>query len=130
LSLGERDGVICFDGSEMAIIEALVLDSVNESSIESHVQKAMISYNPVGVPYVFVIVYYKAKSWNMFWTKYKAYQNRLEISDLEIEQQETFEPQVDTLHAESLRHIQYVYRSNNRTAPVIVSHIAINLDSP
>jgi hypothetical protein len=129
LSLGERDGMICFDGNDIAVIEALILDSVKADYIENHVSKAMISYNPVGVHFIFVVVYYKAKSWNTFWDSYKAYLNRLEISEFQIAHQETFETPQDVLMAENLRHIQYVYQSKNRSAPLIVQHIAFNLSS-
>lgn len=71
-SAGEVDILLCKDGKEIALIEALKLECLNTSYIDEHIKKAIINYNALGVA-TFIIAYVSVSDFGGFWEKYYAY---------------------------------------------------------
>lgn len=61
---GERDWVLTNsgEGGEIAIFEALVLKDVDKSYIDTHVEKAVVKYDAVGLAQAYIVVYYEGES--------------------------------------------------------------------
>lgn len=72
-SSGSVDLMICQDAFPIAIIEALKLNSVNKSSIQRHINKLLVNYDPNGLPYAFLIAYYTEKAFSTFCTSFEEY---------------------------------------------------------
>ena len=72
-SSGAVDLLICQDSFPVAIIEALKLNSVNKSSIQRHINKLLVNYDPNGLPYAFLIAYYTEKAFSSFCTSFEDY---------------------------------------------------------
>ena len=72
-SSGSVDLLICQDSFPIAIIEALKLNSVNKSSIQRHINKLLVNYDPNGLPYAFLIAYYTEKAFSTFCTSFEEY---------------------------------------------------------
>ena len=66
---GEVDIMIAKNGQEKALIEGVKLDSVNTNYINSHIEKAIGAYNPLGVA-TFIIAYINTNNFSNFWEKY------------------------------------------------------------
>lgn len=66
---GEVDILIAKNGQEKALIEGVKLDSVNIKYINSHIEKAIGAYNPLGVA-TFIITYINTNNFSDFWRKY------------------------------------------------------------
>lgn len=69
---GELDILLCENGKEIALIEALKLTSVVQATISSHIDKAVTNYNQQGTP-TFIIAYVGAPDFNDFWKRYFRY---------------------------------------------------------
>lgn len=69
---GEVDILILKQDKEIALLEGLKLGSVNKRYINTHIEKATNSYNPLGSP-VFIIIYSTAKDFKGFWERYLNY---------------------------------------------------------
>ncbi|MBD5144107.1 MAG: hypothetical protein HDT22_10965 [Ruminococcus sp.] len=69
---GSVDLLVSKNGNEVAIIEGLILESVEKSIISSHINKAIINYNPLSKP-VFLLSYVKASNYSSFWDKCFSY---------------------------------------------------------
>ena len=65
---GSVDILISKNGNEVAIIEGLILESIDKKYISSHIDKAIINYNPLSSP-VFLLAYVKASDYTLFWEK-------------------------------------------------------------
>ena len=65
-SSGEIDLLICRASLPLAIIEALKLESVNKNVLQRHIDKLLINYDPNGVPYSYIVVYYTGKHFSDF----------------------------------------------------------------
>ena len=65
-SSGEIDLLICRASLPLAIIEALKLESVN-------IDKLLINYDPNGVPYSYIVVYYTGKHFSGFCASFGEY---------------------------------------------------------
>lgn len=72
-SSGSVDLLICQDSFPIAITEALKLNSVNKSSIQRHINKLLVNYDPNGLPYAFLIAYYTEKAFSTFCTSFEEY---------------------------------------------------------
>ena len=88
---GEVDILIAKNGQEKALIEGLKLNSFNTSYINSHIEKAIGAYNPLGVA-TFIIAYINTNNFSDFWEKYyrhiSSYQftEKLVLSNTELEE--------------------------------------------
>ena len=60
---------ICKNGLPIAMIEGLKVDPVNRSYIQTHIDKVLVNYDPVGCLYAYVIFYVTSKSFSEFWRK-------------------------------------------------------------
>lgn len=69
---GEVDLLLCKDGKEIAIIEALKLSSLDTKTINDHIKKAIINYNALGVA-TFIIAFVSANDFGDFWKRYYDY---------------------------------------------------------
>lgn len=66
---GEIDLVLYNDGLPIALMEGLKLSSVDTTKIDSHINKALDNYNPIGCPLVYILMYVTAKGFKEFWEK-------------------------------------------------------------
>lgn len=66
---GEVDILISKNNKEIAIIEALKLNSVESDYIKKHIEKAIINYNPLGTA-TFLVAYGSAADFGGFWERY------------------------------------------------------------
>ena len=57
------------DKFPVAIIEGMCLKSFNRLELESHISKALTKYDPLGCPYVFVLIYVSVKDFSKFYHK-------------------------------------------------------------
>lgn len=71
---GEVDLLLKKEQKEVAIIEGLKLDSVNEKYIQEHIDKAVVNYNALGTP-TFIIAYVKTANFLDFWNRLCVYLN-------------------------------------------------------
>lgn len=76
-SLTEKDAglvdvLLCKDGKETVLIEALKLDCINQEYVSHHIAKATSNYNPLGTPTI-ILAYVKTADFVSFWNKYIAY---------------------------------------------------------
>lgn len=71
-SAGEVDLLLTKDGKEIAIFEGLKLDSVCESNINDHIDKAINNYNALGTA-TFIVAYVTVVNFGDFWSKYYNY---------------------------------------------------------
>lgn len=72
-SSGEVDLLICKDSLPIGIIEALKLESVNKSVLQKHIHKLLVNYDPNGLPYAYLVVYYTGKTFARFCTSFAEY---------------------------------------------------------
>lgn len=72
-SSGEIDLLICRASFPFAIIEALKLESVNKTSLQRHINKLLVNYNPNGLPYAYLVVYYTEKNFSSFCASFDEY---------------------------------------------------------
>ena len=79
---GEVDILLTEEGKEIAIYEGLKLNSVNQDYINSHIDKAIVNYNVLGVA-TFIVAYVSSADFEAFWERYtshlKEYKFPLEI---------------------------------------------------
>jgi len=66
---GEVDLMLYNEGLPVALMEGLKLDSVDTTKIDSHINKAMVNYDPIGCPLVYILMYVTAKKFDEFWEK-------------------------------------------------------------
>ena len=66
---GEVDLMLYNDGLPIALMEGLKLSSVDTTKIDSHINKALENYNPIGCPLVYILMYVTAKGFKEFWEK-------------------------------------------------------------
>lgn len=72
-SSGEIDLLIYRASFPIAIIEALKLESVNKTSLQRHINKLLVNYNPNGLPYAYLVVYYTEKNFSSFCASFDDY---------------------------------------------------------
>ncbi len=65
---GEVDILLSRQEREVALIECLKLESVNTNTLDTHIQKAIKNYNPLGTP-TFIIMYVGSKNFSEFWSR-------------------------------------------------------------
>lgn len=69
---GEVDILLLRQEREAALIECLKLKDVNTNSLDTHIQKAIKNYNPLGTP-TFIIMYVGSENFSGFWSRCYAY---------------------------------------------------------
>lgn len=80
---GEVDIMIAKNGQEKALIEGVKLDSVNAKYINSHIEKAIGAYNPLGVA-TFIIAYINTNNFSDFWRKYYRHISGYQFTEISI----------------------------------------------
>jgi len=65
----EVDILLTKDGKEIAIYEGLKIDSVNQTYIDTHIDKAIINYNALGTA-TFIVAYVNSSNFESFWERY------------------------------------------------------------
>ena len=65
---GAVDIVVRRLNKEVAVVEGMILDCIDKKYISSHIDKALINYNPLSSP-VFLLAYVKASDYTSFWKK-------------------------------------------------------------
>ena len=78
------------DNKEVAILEALRLNSVNASDIKEHVDKAITNYNALGTP-TFLLIYVGSANFGDFWNRFLMYMKGYTFS---LERKKAVEEQV------------------------------------
>lgn len=73
---GEIDIMIRWNGLPCAIIEGVKLRSVDSSILDTHINKVLSNYNPIGCPFVFLLIYAEMKDFNGFWDKLTKHMQR------------------------------------------------------
>lgn len=68
----EVDILLAKDGKEIAIYEGLKLDSVNQSYIAIHIDKAIVNYNALGTA-TFIVSYVNTANYKAFWNRFSSY---------------------------------------------------------
>ena len=68
----EVDILLTKDGKEIAIYEGLKLDSVNQTYIATHIDKAIVNYNALGTA-TFIVSYVNIANFQSFWKRYSSY---------------------------------------------------------
>lgn len=126
---GERDGVIRFGTMDIAIFEALVLDSLDTSEIKKHVEKAVLNYNPTRVECIYILVYFRGIEWSDFWEKYKNFIFREIVFDEYVLDKDYFDETTkhDVEFNQGLAWKCFGYKPKNIGEQLRVYHIAVNL---
>jgi hypothetical protein len=120
--VGERDWVVRDNYIDCAIFEALRLHSLERDKIDGHVNKAISGYNQIGVPRVYIVVYYEGASWPDFWTKYWNYVQSMNVGgSLSVQSADDV-----AAKEKNLRMGQIVY-GDGSGIPLYVYHLAMNL---
>jgi hypothetical protein len=76
-SVGEVDLMVYCGNEPYAIIEAMILTSVNTGYIHSHMNKALTKYDNLGLRDCYILVYYRGANFNEFSTRYFSYVSTL-----------------------------------------------------
>lgn len=69
MDAGEIDIMLCSNGNPIAFIEGLKLNCLNNDYLDKHITKAVLNYNPIGCPLIYILIYVTAKDFNGFWKK-------------------------------------------------------------
>ena len=70
---GEIDMMVCDSGKPYSIIEGVMLDSIDKSTLDGHISKVLTNYNPIGCPLIYLLIYVKAKRFDDFWYRLTEY---------------------------------------------------------
>ncbi len=76
-SAGEVDILLKRGNDELALIEGLKLNSVNQQYIKDHINKATCNYNPLGTA-TYLVAYVKIANFESFWENIMQYLNIFE----------------------------------------------------
>lgn len=68
----EVDILLTKDGKEIAIYEGLKLSSVSTTYIDTHISKAVVTYNALGTS-TFIVAYVDVSDFDSFWNRYVSY---------------------------------------------------------
>lgn len=72
-SAGEIDFLVSNSDTPIAIMEALITDSVNVDYISNHIRKLLVNYDPQGYPHACLIMYVTSPKFGSFWKKFCNY---------------------------------------------------------
>lgn len=72
-SAGEIDFLVSEEDGPIAIMEALILDSVDKGYIQDHLNKLIVNYDPQGYPHACLIMYVTCKNFGTFWNNFTNY---------------------------------------------------------
>lgn len=73
MQAGEVDLLIRNSGVPVAILEALRMSSLTKENLSRHMNKVLENYDPVGCPFVFVLVYAMSENFADFWERLQNY---------------------------------------------------------
>jgi hypothetical protein len=88
---GEVDIQLCDSGFPLVMIEGVKLDSLVKETLNTHIDKVLVNYDPNGCPYAFILIYTTVVRFDEFYrkllnylTKYKyPYERQTDIQDME-----------------------------------------------
>lgn len=80
--LGRIDILICQNGSQFAIQEALKIDSLDKTKLDDHMNRMLKNYDTQGVPVTCLVIYVYTKQGKKFFTKVEEYLKQYLESDL------------------------------------------------
>ena len=72
-NVGEIDFLVSEEDEPIAIMEALILDSVDKACIKDHINKLLVNYDPQGYPRASLIMYVTCQNFGRFWNKFTNY---------------------------------------------------------
>lgn len=70
---GEVDIMLCDNGNPAVIMEGLKLASFESGKLDTHINKALVNYDPNGCPLVYILIYATVKGFGEFWDKVMNY---------------------------------------------------------
>lgn len=120
--VGARDWTVNTGNVEIAIGEAVRLDSVDTESVVDHLTRLVDRYNPQGASATFMIVFFEGRDFDSFCERYRAF-----IADTTIAQWsvEALEPTID--HSTTRRTFRAILRSGS--SRMTVDHIVTQVGS-
>ena len=106
------------NGNIFCIIEALILDSVDENNIIRHINK-LFKYDTSGLPINYILIYYTGKNFSKFLFRYTEFLNKVKIKypTKNIENLRTNFSEIKTIN------MKYQRNSNSCTS----IHLCINM---
>ena len=66
---GEIDFMLYNGDYPVAIVEGLKLDGVNKDYLNTHIDKVLTNYDPIGCPLVYILIYATAIKFESFWDR-------------------------------------------------------------
>ena len=70
---GETDILIYQNGTQLALLEGVVLSSLEKNKLDDHVDRLLVKYNTQGVPYTVLVIYAKNAPDYIFFDKVEMY---------------------------------------------------------
>lgn len=119
-SAGSVDFLVKDHEVPIAIMEALVLQSLDRTKINEHIEKLLVNYDPQGYPRACLIMYVTQKNFGMFWDNFAEYISEYNFS-YSVEHGLT---EGRSYFTESRNAYMILKRSNR---PVVLSFHAIHL---
>jgi len=88
---GEVDIQICDSDLPIVMIEGVKLDSLVKNTLNTHVEKVLVNYDPNGCPYAFILIYTTVVRFEEFYSKLLKnlseyvfpYERQTDIQDIE-----------------------------------------------
>lgn len=106
---GEVDIQLCDSGLPLVMIEGVKLDSLVKDTLNTHIDKVLVNYDPNGCPYAFVLIYTTVVRFDEFYRKLFVYLKEYEFP---YEQQADIQD-METGYSE-LRHAQTILLRNGK----------------
>lgn len=70
---GETDILVYQNGTQLALLEGVVLSSLDKNKLDDHVDRLLVKYNTQGVPYTVLVIYAKNAPDCIFFDKVEMY---------------------------------------------------------
>lgn len=70
---GETDILVYQNGTQLALVEGVVLSSLDKNKLDDHVNRLLLKYNTQGTPYTVLIIYAKDVKDYIFFDKVETY---------------------------------------------------------
>jgi len=125
--VGERNFVVEDDSGEIAIVEALRLDSVSTAEIDEHLQK-LSGYDQAGLEQAYVIVYYEGQNFEAFVQRYAAHVSTVVIAGSELKSHGPYLPE-GAMSATNVSTLRFNYVAG-RNRLIVVDHLLTNVGPP
>lgn len=122
---GELDLVVEDNGNLFAIIEALILNSIESDNIIKHYKKLLTNYNPLLVKRLFLVSYYTGARFDEWSERYVTFINGLTSESLGLETHQVIESNIIETPFIGLKKIEHHFRYGNEHFSCI--HYAVKM---